>query len=568
MNSILRIFTKSIVCISVLLLTGSNLFAIDMLADNVSAGKFAQIERLYEEGKIGIGDKVFYNLQAIYAEASLPTAIRSDSPEIIKSATGIILEAHQNWDKMTLDQQTLATSYLTRSAFDTSYTSLDGHFEIHYDTIGNEAVPADDINTNGIPDYVELIGLYADSSYRHYHNNLGYLPPPKDSEDPYVIYLVKIGAYGATIPLNPGVLPWNDYTSRIEIHCSFEGPYFGPNDDPEGRIIGDQKVTCAHEYFHAIQLGYDFSYDNLWWMECTSTYFEDVLFPEVNDNYNYLSEFFNAPDTFLTAQTYHMYSTFIWASYLVDNFGIDLLRSSWEYARYYDVMPSIDSALYYHGESAKMIFDEFALWNYFTSDRADPSYHSDGIDYPPIEIDQVVTGFPMAIVEPVFPPDGLGANYIVSYPDPLEVGFFMFHFAGSIYVDWGLTCLFFENGSGPIIQSYPINHNGLSQWGIYDYAVNDSLVIIPSVVSRYLNNNEYSISVEIISYGDVDFSGGDPDILDIVFLINQIYKNGSLPEYDLRMSDIDCNESVDILDIVFLINSIYKDGTTPGPCRY
>jgi len=564
----LRTYPKLVVYIFVLLLIVANAFSVEAPAEKSSDGELSRIEQLYAEGKISLGDKLFYALQSIYSESSLPDNIRSESPEIIKSATGIVLEVYQNWDLMTPDQRSLATDYLTRASFDAIYLSPEENFSIHYDTIGNEAVPVEDIDLSGIPDYVERIGIYADSSYRYYHTMHDYLPPPKESEDPYDIYLVRIGAYGVTVPGVPGDSSWIDFTSHIEIHCDFEGPSFGPNDDPEGRVIGDQKVTCAHEYYHAVQLAYDYDYDNLWWMECTSTYMEDVLFPEVNDNYNYLGSFFNHPDTFLSAPTYHMYSTFIWASFLVEKFGVDILKSSYEYLRYYDVLPSIDSALDIYGHQVKTVFPEFTEWNYFTSDRADPLYHVDGADYPQIEIDQVVTGFPSAIVEPVYPPDGLGANYIVCYPDPSEEGFFMFHFDGSQYVEWGLTCLLFENGDEPDLQTVPVGYNGLGQWPIYDFAVFDSMIIIPCVTSRYFNNNEYSIDVEVISYGDVDFSSGPPNILDVIFIINQIYKNGPAPEHDPRMSDFNCDQLLSILDVVYLINAIYKGGPAPGPCRY
>ena len=568
MKAILRIFFNLTACMSILIFIISNSYAIDNVFEKSSEGKLFRIEQLYIEGKIGLGDKVFYNLQAIYSDSSLPEGVRSDSPEIIKSATGIILEAYQYWDLMSPEQRSQASDYLTRGGFDAIYVSPESNFSIHYDTIGTEAVPAEDIDINGIPDYVERIGLYADSSFRYYHNTLGYLPPPKESEDPYVIYLVRIGAYGATVPDVPGDSSWNDFTSHIEIHCDFEGPLFGPNDDPEGRIIGDQKVTCAHEYYHAVQLAYDFNYDNLWWMECTAVYFEDVLFPEVNDNYNYLNYFFNYPDISLVAPTFHKYSTFIWASFLVEKFGIDMLKSSFEYLRYYDPLPSIDSALNLYGQQVKTVFPEFALWNYFTSERAEPIYHKDAVDYPLIEIDQVVTGFPSAVVEPINPPDGLGSNYIICRPDPSENGFFMFHFDGSQYVKWGLTSLVFEDSKGVDIQSYPVDYNGLSHWGVYDFAVIDSMIIIPCVVSQYISDNAYNIAVEVISYGDVDFSSGTPNILDVIFIINQIYKDGPLPDYDLRMSDVNCDGIINILDVVYLINSIYKDGSTPGPCRY
>ncbi|MCP4703315.1 MAG: hypothetical protein GY865_01795, partial [candidate division Zixibacteria bacterium] len=52
------------------------------------------------------------------------------------------------------------------------------------------------------------------------------------------------------------------------------------------------------------------------------------------------------------------------------------------------------------------------------------------------------------------------------------------------------------------------------------------------------------------------------NILDVVLLINYIYKGGSDPA-PMRNAYIDDNPEIDILDIVFLINNIYKEGPQP-----
>ena len=62
--------------------------------------------------------------------------------------------------------------------------------------------------------------------------------------------------------------------------------------------------------------------------------------------------------------------------------------------------------------------------------------------------------------------------------------------------------------------------------------------------------------------GDLDNSE-TIDILDVVYLINYIYKEGPAP-YPLMSADVDCAENINILDIVYLINFLYKDG--PSPC--
>ena len=69
--------------------------------------------------------------------------------------------------------------------------------------------------------------------------------------------------------------------------------------------------------------------------------------------------------------------------------------------------------------------------------------------------------------------------------------------------------------------------------------------------------------------GDVcDYICGDGDgdrvinILDIVFLINYIYKSGTAPE-PLESVDVNSDLQINILDVVYLINFIYKSGAEP-----
>ncbi|MCP4703927.1 MAG: hypothetical protein GY865_04900 [candidate division Zixibacteria bacterium] len=61
--------------------------------------------------------------------------------------------------------------------------------------------------------------------------------------------------------------------------------------------------------------------------------------------------------------------------------------------------------------------------------------------------------------------------------------------------------------------------------------------------------------------GDID---GTPEIniLDVVFLINNVYKSGPDPD-PLESADVNHDLIINILDIVYLINNIYKSGPDP-----
>jgi len=525
----------------------------------------SRIDEAYRAGRLSAGDRIFHNMQALFAPDELPPEFRTAVTGVIKSGTEYVIEARNSWDLMSPDQQTAVNQYLSRPPVDTTHYSPSGFFAIHYDTSGAEAVPPADDDFSGVPDYVERIGLYMDSAHQHYQTSLGFYPPPPDGDTLYDVYLLKIGAYGITQPENPGDSAWTDFSSYMMIHCSFQG--FPPNDDPEGDVIGAQKVTCAHEFFHATQLAYDMN-EQLWWMECTAVYMEEHLFPEVNDNYGYLPDFFDYPHYHLTANSSHMYATFIWTSYLVENYGIGLLRPIFEYCRFYSALPSTDSILINFGTSVQLEFPRFALWNYFTGERGgDPVYHDSGAAYPTVLIDQSDLVFPFVdTVIPVNAPDGLGANYIMSAIAPDTNGFAMLLFDGSDAVRWGLTCLSYPIGGGIEISSFETDFHGRTDDGIYDFGRLDSLLFIPAVVSPWQEENHYNFSVAVKPFGDVDASG-EVNILDIVYLINYKYKMGPAPVYDTRLSDANCDGVINILDIIFLITHKYKDGPAPGPCR-
>ncbi len=68
---------------------------------------------------------------------------------------------------------------------------------------------------------------------------------------------------------------------------------------------------------------------------------------------------------------------------------------------------------------------------------------------------------------------------------------------------------------------------------------------------------------EFVSYcGNIDGRAGI-NILDVVFLINYIYKEGPAPD-SLILADVDGISPINGLDVVHLINYIYRNGPDPG----
>ncbi|HCV23242.1 MAG TPA: hypothetical protein DGN59_07270, partial [Candidatus Latescibacteria bacterium] len=92
-----------------------------------------------------------------------------------------------------------------------SVLSPSGHFRLHYDLEGREAVDPTDDDGNGTPDYVDRAAAIADSAWELEIVQLDYRPPPVDvgagGGDEIDIYITDLGRsqnYGITYPTTSG----------------------------------------------------------------------------------------------------------------------------------------------------------------------------------------------------------------------------------------------------------------------------------------------------------------------------------------------------------------------------
>jgi hypothetical protein len=200
------------------------------------------------------------------------------------------------------------------------YTSPSGRFRFEYTLTGIHAVPPDDTNNSGVPDYVERAGGFADESYELMVVQQGFtdfLIPGR----PYEFRFRQVNSYGYT--QSQGA------TSFIVVHRNFDG--FPSNDDPEGIRIGALKVTIAHEMKHAIQYAasrWGGETGGVAWVEMDATMMEEVVYDEVNDYYNYIRHrlgIFDTPNRSTPVAYHHV----TWMLYYYERFGIHFWVDIW-----------------------------------------------------------------------------------------------------------------------------------------------------------------------------------------------------------------------------------------------
>ena len=313
-------------------------------------------------------DSIFNNYVALRS-GLLPDG----QPGTIKQKCGLpsLSPLVLHFNSLKPDQQATLKSLTARPVKDTSVVSPKKRFRIHFDKSGFEK-----------PDYSpDSFAVALDSAWEYEVNFLKYAAPPSDGDlggdSLYDVYIVAFQYwYGETVPENP-VTPFSDtYTSYIRIDNDFSGFYTTG--------LPAAKVTAAHEFHHAIQMGsYILRYADTFFHELTSTSMEEFVFPEINDYLGYLSEYFDEP--WLSLSKYSGYNLATWNLMLRDRFGVEIIRRQWELMPRQRAMRAIYNTLSQEGSSAVNEFNTFGIWNYFTNYRAVPgSYFKDADKFPAI----------------------------------------------------------------------------------------------------------------------------------------------------------------------------------------
>jgi hypothetical protein len=302
-------------------------------------------------------------------------------------------EIRRYWNLLSIDQQALIRSLLARPTLQVSVLSPSGHFRIHYDTTGRNTPALIDSADLRLPNsakaYIDSVAAILDHVWDFETRILGYPSPPPDQGagggNEYDVYVVELAGnlYGETVFNPEDVLdsqrPNPTYMSYLEIDNDYIGYYT--------HGLQALRVTAAHEFHHAIQVGnYGFWQNDVYYYEITSTWMEDVVYPGVNDYFQYLPLYFsNTTIPFNVSNGYIEYGRGIWGKFIEKQFGRDRMRRSWEYISSLPSLQAIDASLQEVGTSFVREFAEFSLWHFYTGHRADPlKYFSEAKSFPEI----------------------------------------------------------------------------------------------------------------------------------------------------------------------------------------
>ncbi len=425
---------------------------------------------------------------------------------------------------------------------------------VHYADTGSHAsyeAGIDTLPADGVPDYInriaEIFDYVIDMETGAVNlGKMGFNLPPADNgrggDNRYDVYVVNLnpGYYGFTMP--EGVAGQYQISSFIELENDFLGTSYQNNP------LEAVRVTAAHEFFHAIQFGYDaleFDYDDVgnpdtykpWWLEASAVWAEEIVYDSLNDYINYLPYFFNYPwmnlGTFSydlgNPRAFHPYASAVWPIFLTEKYGPDIVRQIWEGCASvpgYNTLVAANNTLAQYSTTLSKAFLEFSAWNYHTDIRANPAlYYSEGASFPAV----AQTGYisqpdstPHSIGGFSNSPEHLGANYIVVQTGQNPGGLSITFDGDDITGPGWHTAVLGYSAAGSEWLDLAVNPNtGIGAMDWYNWNIYDNIIIIPTVsgVSPYYNiaydyagsvAYDTSLSGENIVYvfpGDLDNNG-------------------------------------------------------------
>lgn len=475
--------------------------------DAVSSDPIDAIDRAFDEGRISRDEQVRLLFDAVTDATKLPDQFKADGALSTRCGTATLLQALRDAKELSPETQVYLKADYERPERQVAYDSPLGFFKLHYDTIGDHAVPLADLDANDVPDFVDRCVAYLDTS-RVAHLDMGYIMPPSDDtlggDSLFDIYFSDILVIGTAYPEGDGPAAGNDAFSHLVLNHNFVG--MSVNEDPEGNEAGAAKIGASHEFHHCVQFAYDHD-EFIWFMELDATHVEDIIYDQIDDNHAFLPLFFNSPQTSLKTTTTHMYASFVWAMFLAERFDTTLVRAAWEGATEtgVDVHAALnDTLLAREGVSLEDAFAEFCAWNYITGSRDDGLHYLEGGDYPSVSLYTEHSIFPVNWTASTVHPEAFASAYVKFNVSALTARLRV-SFDGSDAADWRAALVLSQ---APTVHEIVAIDLAAGSWdgeyivdGIDDYT---TVVLVAVNVSESGGGAQFNYRAERVSPYEVD----------------------------------------------------------------
>lgn len=307
-----------------------------------------------------------------------PTPVGGEEPVLSTAEQALRPDTPGNGDIYTFDPSDVVETF----------ASAGGGFLIHFTRMGPNAVPPADVDSSGVPDFVEDVASVYDKVASVYEVDLGFRPPEGDEtlsadnggDGRFDVYLVDFGGNGDGVFRTDGCRL--DKPSVCAGYMTQENDYKGygyPSTSVANRILG------SHEFFHAVQAAYDDAQGSVV-REGSAVWATERFDPTLKDFEAFTGGYMQNVDRTLNEPLPgpvdpFSYGSCLFFQYMSERFGDAILPALWD--RLEDGANGVANPDWFTeldplfkekgGSSFAEAFTEFATWNLFTGTLADPS---------------------------------------------------------------------------------------------------------------------------------------------------------------------------------------------------
>lgn len=352
------------------------------------------IEAAYSTGTIDYETSLVYKMYAAFRDASLPTEYQSDLVAY-KQGTHIFNEILADYDTLSDETKTLLKPFFLRPDDENSYWNQ--QYQAGAYTDETAFIPAAHAVRPAANLYTDYL-LTADGEAKIWYPNDSIITPLPSGKLGAIVFSAnsakKIAEQIKAILDHDEIIKlYNDYFGKNLLSDAPRGGdelldiYVAPTGTDLGwtfaefvptptssyvimnpAIASKQKVletTLAHELFHVFQnlFKYDARKDD-WWGEATATWSEDFVYPADNTEHGYLKPFMEYAEISLDVPKppeNHMYGAYIFAYFLTQNFGDQLIKDTWYACGDSTCLKALNEII---DGGYKKQWKEFTLWNY------------------------------------------------------------------------------------------------------------------------------------------------------------------------------------------------------------
>lgn len=462
------------------------------------------------EGSLDFEEALLIRFQRIFSPQDLPIDLRGQA-DPHRSATMLIHEFQRLRESVSPATAATIDAYLRVPVGTSARVHSTAHFRFTYETTGPNAVAAADVApANGVPDFVEWIAGYAETSWTVLVSQAGFTAPV---------------AAGGRVPVSFREMSGYGYSQEtdgvvsIVLHRSFAN--FPANSDPDGSLKGAAKVTMAHELKHASQYAAS-GWTEQGWLEADATWAEDFVFDATNDYLRLLSSGspITSPDAWLP-NGQASYEDCLWQHLLVESHGPQILVDFFARRAAHPaeaVTETFVAVLRAWGSSLRTASERLGLWSYFCGANAwqSPEGFREAALYPTPPLSAHLPDGSTTLSESL---TGMSSHYVL-VGGAGRAGQPWVQFLGDRSVPFSLSAVTVDRTGRPALTQLPVNSQNAAS---FEIPINwEDVTLLALVVTNaggsfaagdyYLSvDDQNPVGVEALAQGGFDLMPNRPN---------------------------------------------------------